>query len=252
MLQLLNSEDLLLSIVKKFKLNQEYKIDTNDLYFRTKVLGRLKSNLNIKKTEYESVLIEISDHDAVQACDMVKEFINLMNLKARELQRAKTAEIVKINYSQMMNKMHQIDSIENRLQYLRTQYNILDYRVQVKEYSKGYVKNVSGGKGNVKNDISTTLENLKTYGGEYCLLQSYLESLVGSYNGLKGEYDRSLSDMTKELTYTNIVTTPVPADKKSYPIRWLIVTITSISAILFSLMLFSFIGARRKTEEITQ
>jgi uncharacterized protein involved in exopolysaccharide biosynthesis len=252
MLQLLNSEDLLLSIVKKFKLNQEYKVDTNDKYFRTKVLGRLKDNLNIKKTEYESILIEISDHDAAKACEMVKEFINLMNLKARELQRQKTSEIVKINYDQMTNKLHQIDSIENRLQTLRKEYNILDYNIQVKEYSKGYVKNISGGKGNAKNDISTTLENLKNYGGEYRLLESYLESLVVSYNGLKGEYDRSLSDMTKELTYTNIVTTPVPADKKSYPIRWLIVSITSVSALLFSLMLFSFIGARRKTEEITQ
>jgi hypothetical protein len=49
-----------------------------------------------------------------------------------------------------------------------------------------------------------------------------------------------------------MVTNPVPADKKSYPVRWLIIAITSVSALLFSLMLFSFIGNRRKSEDITQ
>jgi uncharacterized protein involved in exopolysaccharide biosynthesis len=252
MLQLLNSEDMLLSIVKKFKLNLEYKIDTADIYYRSKVLGRLKSNLNIRKTEYESVVIEISDYDPNQACEMVKEFINFMNLKARELQRNKTAEVVKIFYDQMTDKLRQIDSIENRLQTLRKDYNILDYKIQVKEYSKGYVKNVTNGKGNVKNDIAITLENLKTYGGEYRLLDTYMWGLITSYNTIKTEYDKSLSDLNKELTYTNIITNPVPADKKSYPVRWLIIAITSISAILFSLMLFSFIGARKRTENNTQ
>jgi hypothetical protein len=252
MLQLLNSEDLLLGIVKKFKLNIEYQIDTADKYYRTKVLGRLKNNLSVRKTEYESVVIEIADYDANQACEMVKEFINLMNLKARELQRNKTAEIVKINFDQMTDKLRQIDSIENRLKTLRKDYNILDYKIQVKEYSKGYVKNVTNGKGNIKNDISTTLENLKTYGGEYYLLDTYLWGLINSYNIIKTDYDKSISDLNKELTYANMITNPVPADRKSYPIRWLIVTITSVSAILFSLMLFSFIGNRRKSEEITQ
>jgi uncharacterized protein involved in exopolysaccharide biosynthesis len=252
MLQLLNSDDLLLGIVKKLKLNHEYGIDTSDKYYRTKVLGRLKSNLNIRKTEYESVIIEIFDHDAVQACEMVKEFINMMNLKARQLQREKTAEVVRINYDQMNDKLRQIDSIEKRLQLLRKEYNILDYKIQVKEYTKGHVKEVTAGRGSSKNDISTTLDNLKIYGGEYRLLNSYLLGLIKSYNTIKEEYDKSVSDLNKELTYANIVTNPVPAEKKSYPVRWLIVTIISISALLFSLMLFSFIGARKKTEKISQ
>jgi len=252
MLQLLKSEDLLLGVVRKFKLYNEYKIDTTDKYFRTKVLGRLKSNMEIKKTEFESILIEIYDQDAGQAYEMTREFINMMNMKARELQRAKTAEIVRINYSQMTDKLRQIDSIENRLQVLRKDYNILDYDIQVKEYSKGYVKDIGAGHGNAKNDITNTLDNLKLYGGEYRLLDSYLASLTASYNDIKKEYDKSLSDLHKELTYTNIVTSPVPADKKSYPVRWLIVLIASLSALLFSLMLFSIIGNRTKPEGITQ
>jgi capsular polysaccharide biosynthesis protein len=252
MLQLLKSEDMLLSIVKKFKLYEEYNVDTTDRYYRTKIIAQVEDNLIIRKTEYESVVIEVFDENPHKACDMVNDFIDIMNLKARELQRSKTAEVVKINHDQMADKLRQIDSIENRLMVLRKDYNILDYNIQVKEYSKGYVKGIASGKVNSKNEIATTLDNLKSYGGEFKLLDAYLLGLIESYNKIKTEYDKSLSDMSKELTYANIVTKPVPAEKKSYPVRWLIVGISSISALLLSLMLFSFIGARKKTEEITQ
>ena len=252
MLQLLKSEDILVSIINKFHLNREYKVDTNDKYFRSKMINILSSNMSIKKTEYESVLIEVLDQDAVQACDMLKEFLNLMNDKARQLQRQKTSEIVKINHDQMIDKQHAIDSIEDRLEILRKEYNILDYNIQVKEYSKGYVKSVTSGHGNNTNDIAVTLQNLKTFGGEYKLLEAYLYGLLQSYNIIRTEYDKSVSDLSKNLTYANIVTNPVVADKKCYPIRWLIVLVTSVSTLLFSLMLFSFIGNKRKTENIPQ
>ena len=253
MLQLFNSEDLLLDIVNQFKLYIEYNIDTTAKNYRTSIIQQLKENLSVKKMEYESVLIEIYDENPIQACDMVKEFINRMNFKARQLQRGKTAEVVKLLNNELMDKRQQIDTIESRMQFLRKEYNILDYDIQVKEYSKGYVKSISGGHGNAKNDISNTLDNLKQYGGEYRLLDSYLAGLITGYNEVKKDYDKSVSDLNKELTYANIVTNPVPADRKSYPVRWLIVTITTISSVVLSLMLFSLLGARRKKQgHITQ
>ncbi len=251
MLQLFNSEDLLLDVINKFKLYVEYNIDTVDKNYRTSIIQQLKENLSVKKTEYESVLIEIYDENPLQACDMVKEFVNFMNLKARALQRGKTAEVVKLLNNQLIDKKQQIDTIEKRMQFLRKEYNILDYDIQVKEYSKGYVKSISGGHGNAKNDILSTLDNLKEYGGEYRLLDSYLLGLITAYNEVKKDYDKSVSDLNKELTYANIVTNPVPADRKSYPVRWLIITITTISTAILSLMLFSLLGDKRKKSEQT-
>lgn len=252
LLQLLKSEDMLFDIVKKFELYKEYKIDTNDKYYRGKIIKELEDNISIKRTEYESVLIEVYDNDPHQACSMVNEFINLMNLKARNLQRNKTSEVVKLYRDQMNDKKNEIDSIESRLQYLRSEYNILDYNIQVKEYSKGYVKNITNGRGKQKDDIVATLDNLKQYGGEYRQLDANLWGLIETYITLKKDYDKSLGDMKKELTYANVVTNPIPADKKSYPIRWLIVCITTLSAFLLSLLLFSIIDGVRKQEKISQ
>ncbi|HNX06257.1 MAG TPA: hypothetical protein PKL96_01610 [Bacteroidales bacterium] len=252
MLQLLKSEDMLFDIVSKFDLNKEYKIDTTDKYYRSKVIGELEDNVDIKRTEYESVLIEVYDREPGQACAIVNEFINLMNNKARNLQRSKTAEVVKLYGDQMDDKKKQIDSIEKRLQLLRNEYNILDYNIQVEEYSKGYVKNINSGRGNKTDDIAVTLNNLKLYGGEFRQLDANLWGLIDSYIALKKEYDKSVSDLNKELTYANVVTQPVAADKKSYPIRWLIVCIAAASTFLLSLLLFSIIEGSRKPEKISQ
>ncbi len=247
MLQLLKSEDLLFNIARKFNLNVEYKIDSTDKYYHSEIIQRLGDNISIKKTEYESVLIEVYDNNPVQACNMVKEFINEMNLEARKLQRDKTAEVVKIEFNQMISKKRQIDSIENRMQYLRKEYNILDYNIQVKEYSKGFVK--LGGHESSSSPISLTLDNLKQYGGEYRMLNLFIEDLIKSFNTIKADYDKSISDMNKELTYASIVTNPIPADEKAYPIRWLIVTVTTLSAFLLSIMLFLLIGMRKNKSE---
>jgi len=254
LLQLLKSEDLLFDIVKKFELNKEYKVDTTDKYYRSKVIAELEDNVSIKRTEYESVLIEVYDREPGKACAIVNEFINLMNNKARNLQRSKTAEVVKLYRDQMDDKKKQIDSIEKRLQLLRSEYNILDYNIQVEEYSKGYVKNITSGRGNKTDDIAVTLNNLKLYGGEFRQLDANLWGLIDSYIALKKDFDQSVADMKKELTYANVVAQPVASDKKSYPIRWLIVCISTISAFLLSLLLFSIIEGTRKpeTEKISQ
>lgn len=252
LLQLLKSEDMLFDIAKKYELYKEYKLDTTEKYYRSKIIKKLDNNISIKRTEYESVSIEVYDNDPQQACAMVNEFINLMNYKARYIQRSKTSEIVKLYSNQMTDKKKEIDSIEKRIQFLRNEYNILDYNIQVKEYSKGFVKNITNGKGNKKDDISVTLDNLKQYGGEFRQLDANLWGLLETYIALKKEYDKSLSDLKKELTYANVVTTPIAADKKSYPLRWLIVCITTISAFLLSLMLFSIIDGIRKSEKISQ
>ena len=46
--------------------------------------------------------------------------------------------------------------------------------------------------------------------------------------------------VNKKLTYTNTVGFPEVADKKSYPIRWLIVLLSFFGSVLFTLIVLLF------------
>ena len=214
MLQLLKSEDIIFKIADKFKLGPRYSIDSNDVYYKSKIINKYNDMVAVHKTEYESVYIEAFDFDPIVACNIVSEIIHQMNLKARDLQRNKTMEIVKLYKDQLDFKMKQIDSIEKRMTVLRKEYNVMSYDYQIKEITKGLATNNASGR-KISNDVEKTFENIKVYGGEYVNLDRYLLSLANSYNDIKVLYDKSLSDATKELTYANLDTTPVPVDKKS-------------------------------------
>ncbi len=234
MLQIFKSDDLREKIIKKFNLTSHYRVDSTKKYYKSTLKKKFENNISIKKNEYDAVVINVLDENPIIACNIAEELVNLFNLKARELQRAKTAEVVIIYKNQLIQKQHQIDSIENELAELRQNYGLLDYKIQVKEISKSFVKNNS----KQFNDI---WQNLKEKGGNLLLLSELLQSTTKDLSKIQSEYDKALSDLNKELTYTNIISKPTPADKKAYPIRWLILLTSTISALILTFLVIAII-----------
>ena len=60
------------------------------------------------------------------------------------------------------------------------------------------------------------------------------------------------TDLNKELTYSNVVSQPVPANKKSYPVRWLIVLIATVSSLFFALVVIGYIDRKNAFKEVTE
>lgn len=250
MLQLFRSDDIRDSLIKEFNLASHYGIDTEDQYHYTKLIKEFEGNIEIKKTEYESVIIEVFDTDPQMACNIVKEMVALFNLKARTLQREKANEVLVISKRQLDQKKAELDTLQKQITELRVEYGILDYTVQTKEVMKAYYKVVRGSSGNL-DAIGGAVENLKSKGGDFILLNDMFDAASGIYNKLKEEYENALRDVTKELTYTNYVSAPVPADKKSYPIRWLIVSVSTITTLFLALLIIILIENVRRKEKVS-
>lgn len=243
LLQLLQSSDIREDIIKTFNLKVHYEIDTlQNEHSHTEVIKMYEDNISISKTEYESVKIEVWDTDPFIASSMIDSIINLGNKKARSLQREKSKEVLVISKNQLDRKKAEMDSMDNLIKNYSITYGLLDYKIQTQEYSKGYAKSVVSKSGKGLNEMKAMLKTLEEKGEDFNSLTEHVWRIRGTYNDLKVVYDNNLRDVTKELTYTNIVTNAIPADKKSYPIRWLIVAV-SVSASLFLafmiLLLFS-------------
>jgi hypothetical protein len=251
MLQIFRSDDIQDSLIEKFDLASHYDIDKNDEYYHTRVIKEFESNVDIRKTEYESVVIEILDADPKIACNMVKEMVNLFNKKARKMQREKSDEVLKIATDQLNNKQLQIDTLQKKLNDIWVNYGILDSKVQTKELTKQYYKMFGNTRKINANSVNSTMENLKTKGGDFILLNDMFDAATSAYAKLKEEYENALRDATKELTYTNYISSPVPADKKTYPIRWLIVVITGLATFTLALLIIILIENFRKKEKIS-
>jgi uncharacterized protein involved in exopolysaccharide biosynthesis len=248
MLQLFESEDIRDELIRDFDLFRHYEIDTTQKFPLTMLYGRMKENIHIDKTKFESVEIEVMDTDPLIASRMVDSLVSKMHNKARMLQREKSSEVVVILRYQLELKKAEMDSMENRLRDIRNNYGILDFEEQVRSFSRVYYTEMAAGRASLDGNrpLDRVMSDMQDHGGEYVALKEHLWRVRGTYNDLKVKYEDAVKDLVKELTYSNIVTRPVPAEKKSYPVRSLIVLLFTASMLAISLMILVLIENNRR------
>lgn len=247
LLQLFASSDVRNMMVRKFRLPDHYGIDTASSTGRTRLYLMYDENVEVRKTEYESVRIDILDEDPRIASEMVAELVHFVDVKARDVQHEKTEEVVKIYGDQLNHKRRQLDSIDNALSVLRIRYGLLDYKIQSKELTKTYLKLASdNAQISQYRGVDSLYRHLQNKGGDLVALSSQYKALLEDYNLIKTNYDQAVIDMSKELTYTNIMANPYPADSKSYPVRWIILVVSMMSSVLLSFIAFVIVD-RNKT-----
>ena len=237
LLQLLQSNSIRDSLIKQFDLETAYEIDI-DLkggYFA--LYNEFLERVEISKTKYESVMIEVVDEDPVRARDMVNAMLEEVNSLARRLQREKSQEVLRIAARTVEHERFKLDSVEARLDTLRRTSGLLSYEAQAKELTKGYVRMLTSGASQAQREqVAGMIKDLESRGGEFRQLTELSNLFRGNYDRALTQYELVVNDVTKELTYTNVIVYPEVSDKKVYPVRWLILLVTIASALLLSLL----------------
>ncbi len=243
MLQIFQSNEIRDRIIHKFDLAKHWEIDSSYKYFYTTMLWEYSQNVRIGKTPYEGVSIEVMDKDPQMACDIVNSIIYFYNEKVKSLHEIKFGEVVKMYERAITKKENYIDSLENRFFELSTEYGLLDYSNQSREIARGYLKTIDGsGSAHINTkEVLRLKENIEKKGGEFLYLQYLLEQEAENYATLKLEYERAYMDSDRQYTYTNIITEPFVADKKAYPVRWLIVVISMIASLFIAFLVILII-----------
>jgi len=245
MLQLLQANDIRSSIIKKYDLAKHYDIDTTKSGGKALLIAEFEDNVTVRKTEYESVKIEAWDVSPDTAAAIASDMITFLDLKARSLQRNKTIEVVNLHKTQLDKRKIEVDTLEAQLKELRVRYGLLDYEAQAKEITKRYLETLKNGNKASISDIDAMMRNLEEKGGEFIALEDQVKKARRVYNDTKLEYENALKDYSKEFTYSNIIVRPVAPDKKSYPVRWIIVSAFTSSTFLIALMILAFIDSRK-------
>lgn len=240
MLQIFKSTEIRDDIVKTFDLYKHYDIDTTvSKTYKTLVNDAYNDNVDIKQTEYESVEITVLDEDPALAARMADSICAYMNYKARNIQHKQAYDVYKIHADRYFEKGRSIDSAGEVLRKMRLEYGLLDVKSQTKEFTKAYLKNGSP-------QAKKMLDILSDKGTEYYALSTKFDGDLKSYGDLRIKYEEAIKDTGKILMYTNFVSKPVASDKKSYPVRWLIVAIAIAGSLTISFIVLLMFGNSSK------
>lgn len=234
MLEDIRSTDNKFRLIDAFHLDKVYKISKSDPLYKTYILAEFDKNISFKKTEFETIEIKVLDENPQRASDMVDSLIIYFDQLLQHQFAIKYFEVAYIAKRDLENKKFEIDSIQTLLTEISRKYNLLDYNHQVEAATVGLM-DAAALKGDPK-PAKELLENLKEKGLEFNRLQKQLNFYENYSDSLKIQYDMAISSATKKITYSIVVERPFPADKKSYPVRWLIVLLSTLAAFTASVV----------------
>lgn len=165
------------------------------------------------------------------------------------MHKKKDWEMVKIINKGLERKYTELDTLSSNLALMRKEYGILDYRSQVERVTEGYVAALANGRmaSADARKIQDLYNNLAEKGTDARVLEVKFNSAVNAIDSLNRVRDLYISEFEKDITYAHIVEHPVPADKKSYPVRWLIVAFSALSAVFLAVLVFLILDYRKTT-----
>ena len=235
MIQIMQSNEIMDSVVEKFDLMKHYKIDKSYKYWKTALIGEYREKVSISRTPYDAVNIVVKDKDPQLACDMVNEIIRLYDKKIKSLHKTKSLEVLKMFENILEIKALEIDSIQKRMVEIGEEYGVVDYS-QVREYTRGQL-GVTNNSSKINSDeVDKLKKNFEIYGPEIARLSRLLDGENNSYIAIKKDYEQELRFYNADFTYSNIISEPFVADKKCYPIRWVVVALCALGACMLSIL----------------
>lgn len=264
MLQILNSDEIRETIVNKYNLLDHYKINKDDPFPLSKLYEQFKENISFSRTEFLSVRIDVLDTDPQMAADIANDISSLLDSMKTKIQHERANEALKIIEASYVDKVEELKSKEDSLQHLRM-LGIIDYGTQSEILSAAYTNastvyenetamltvlekyhdqsdsvivntkaRIKGAQAKMKG-LQSEISKITQYGGASVALNSDIASQRQELIKLKSKYEKLKLDANQSLTHQFIVNKAVKAERKSYPVRWLIIVVTTMGAFLIAL-----------------
>jgi hypothetical protein len=84
--------------------------------------------------------------------------------------------------------------------------------------------------------LRTRLDMFSKYGSTFTALKDEIWRNRDRLSKIRERYDKIKADAEQNVTHKFVVNYAEKAEKKSYPVRWVIVLVSTLSAFLFALL----------------
>ncbi|MCX6290289.1 MAG: hypothetical protein NT126_00825 [Bacteroidetes bacterium] len=273
-LQILNSDEIRDIVVNKYKLMEHYGIESSQRYPMTALIAEFNDNISFQRTEFMSVRIDVMDKDPQMAADIANDISSLLDSIESKIQRQRGMQALQIMEQSYAEKAAIVQLKEDSLKGIRA-HGVIDFRNQAltwnDEYAKSYATysnevaalevlekyrpandtlivntkaRIKGAAARMKN-LQPKLDMLANYGGASISLSEQLSLDRESMSRQKAQLEKFRVDAMQNLTHKFIVNKAIKAERKSYPVRWLIVLISSLCALFLGIIVMLVIERTR-------
>lgn len=227
LLQILNSSEIRDRVMKEHNLMEHYGIDTSSRHIMSRFVREYRKNIRFKRTEFMAVEITVMDKDPQKAADVANDIAALLDTVKNRMQKERAIQGYNIVKKEFARLQSEIQHMEDSLTALR-KLGVHDYERQAQVISEQLAIAIAENNRRGAAALQEKLDVLAMYGGAYVSLRDALEHEKKQLSAIKARYDEAKVDAEQELPHKFIVDRAYKADRKSYPIRWLIVVISTL------------------------
>jgi capsular polysaccharide biosynthesis protein len=235
MLQILNSSRIRDKVIEKFNLAKHYGIEPGSGSYQTRMNNRFGSNISFKLTEYQAVKITVLDKDPQMAADIANQIAALLDTVKNDLQKERAMQGFKIVEAEYLKQQEHVQKMEDSLTHFM-KLGINDYESQAEMLNRQLAIEIASGNSRSINALQAKLDNLATYGGSYVSIRDALIYEKKQLSFLKARYEESKVDAYDAMPQKFVVENAYKAERKSYPIIWIIVVLSTISTLLAGML----------------
>lgn len=230
MLQILESSSVRIKVTEKFNLLEHYDIDLNSKFKNTKLKEEYLENINFKRNNNGAVLITVLDKNPDTAALIANEITSLFDNIKNDMIHERAREDFIIKKNKLKKITSQIQDLKDTLSKLSLLGVVSNdsYRA----LTEGFV-NAKDSK--IKKSFKEKMDMTEKYGSVLMSLQIKFQLFSERHHTLEISYEQALTNVNSNISHKFIVEKAYPSEKKAYPIRWLIVIMSTFSSILFAI-----------------
>ncbi len=230
-LEILNSNSLMERVVEKYNLYDHYKIPRNLPAAKSFVFKTYQGNVGIKRTKFNSIQITVKDQDAKMAADIANAIANYLDTLKYEIVLTRANELIK-------NLEFQRDKQQRLIDDLKLDMDSLTNAGIMSQFQRGYLLEAyAQATGQERQQLKKLVDDNISLGEKFDVVERIYGYEIENLLLIKKYLVQTKADADVQFSQKFVVDKAEPADKKAYPVRWLIVMVSLISAMFISVAL---------------
>lgn len=235
MIQILKSDEIKWRIWGKYNLMEHYGIDPKEQFANTKLSKKWENRVSYKRTEFNSIRVDVLDTDPNMAADIANDIAALVDTVKNQMLRDRAREALKVVEKEYFGLLEYMNELDDSLTLLRNK-GVHDHEKQIESLTKVYYESVANNNRRAMEELGAALDTLAKYGSAHISMTENLEFLRERYVMLKGKYEEVRVDATQSGTHKFMVNKATPAEKREYPVRSLIVLVSTLATFLLAIL----------------
>jgi len=240
-IQILNSGILRDAIITKYDLTNHYDIDENALDKENKLFKVYDKNISIEKTKFNSISVSVLDEDPKIAANIANDLVKIGDeVKAVIIKKNLGATIEQIS-TQFLEKKKMFEKILAEFPLIKESFKGFDLNFDENNSVEKLQADII-----IKNNLDDAFE-IKD--------ETKIERLNGLQNVFNEMYDLKKTLKIANFNYNSkingsyIISPAKVADKKSSPVRWIIVVSSFFASILVSISVVLILEEWKKLKQ---